>query len=154
MSRQRPTFGGAGDVSIARRRTGSDADLDITPMIEVTFLLLIFFMEPSTMNPTREVDVPPAEFGVGISANESTVITVRPPQDNAPPLVELGEGTGEFVGLDDVPAFVEREAGEGRNQIIIKADRDAPHGFVQQVARQVKSVDGVQMSFEFQDTPS
>ncbi|HAA50734.1 MAG TPA: hypothetical protein DCE43_13545, partial [Planctomycetaceae bacterium] len=32
------------DNAFSRKRSESDADLDITPMIDVTFLLLIFFM--------------------------------------------------------------------------------------------------------------
>lgn len=120
-------------------------------MIDVTFLLLIFFMVTSTMNPTRDVDIPPAEYGIGVAAGDATVLTVRPSEGNALPVIELGEGTGDFGSLEEVPAFVEREAREGRNQVIIKADRDAPHGFVQRVGQQVNSVEGVEMSYGVQD---
>ncbi len=146
MSRRNRSFSGS-----ARRRSGSDADLDITPMIDVTFLLLIFFMVTSTMTPTRDVNVPVAEYGVGVSAGDSTIITVKSPEGNAQPVIELGEDSGEFGSLEEIAPFIGREAAEGRTQVIIKADRDAPHGFVQQVAQQVTSVEGVQMSYGVKD---
>ena len=35
-----------------------EEDLDITPMIDMTFLLLIFFMVTSTMKPDEVLDIP------------------------------------------------------------------------------------------------
>ena len=43
-------FGESGGLGRAKKK--DEADLDITPMIDVTFLLLIFFMVTSTMQGT------------------------------------------------------------------------------------------------------
>ena len=50
------------------RKRGEEAELDITPMIDVTFLLLIFFMVTSTMQGKPDLDVPPVKHGVGVDA--------------------------------------------------------------------------------------
>jgi len=154
VSRRRRSLGAGEGVSIVRRRrSGSAADLDITPMIDVTFLLLIFFMVTSTMNPASDVHVPVAEYGVGVAAANAAIITVKL-SDNGPPTIELGEDTGQIGALQDVSAFVEREALEGRFDVIIRADRDVPHGFVQKVGQQVANVEGALFSYEVEDKPS
>ena len=65
----------AGPV-IARRPVGETADLDITPMIDITFLLLIFFMVASTSDVQTSVELPPARHGKGVSERDSVIITI------------------------------------------------------------------------------
>lgn len=139
-----------GEPTPTRKRVGGEADLDITPMIDVTFLLLIFFMVSSTMNPARELDLPPADYGTGVPDAAVAVITINLPEGGRPTL-ELGEGSGTTAELDDVPAYVEAQARDHRTEVVIKADRDVPHGFVQKVARQVLSVDGMKFSYAVRD---
>ncbi len=40
-----------------KKKKAEEADLDITPMIDVTFLLLIFFMVASKMDPQKQANV-------------------------------------------------------------------------------------------------
>ena len=147
MSR-RPLFEDAGeDESAVPRRAIPQADLDITPMIDVTFLLLIFFMVTSTMQGAPDVEVPPAKHGVGVDANAATVVTVkRPEAAGESPTIVLGDGRGEVGDLDGVRAYVERGRDAGIAQVIVKADRDVPHGFVQEVVKAVNSVERVTFS--------
>ena len=71
-----------------------DDQLDITPMIDVTFLLLIFFMVTSTMQAEQALDVPTADHGLGIEANSAIVVIIR---QGEPPLIELPE-----EGISDI----------------------------------------------------
>ena len=50
--------------------------MDITPMIDVTFLLLIFFMVTSTMETPDALKIPEARNGVGVNTQEATTITI------------------------------------------------------------------------------
>lgn len=59
-----------------RTRRVTTGDMDITPMIDVVFLLLIFFMVASTMQGTPEIDVPPAVHSLGVEANDAVVVTI------------------------------------------------------------------------------
>jgi len=45
------------------RRQLEDTEMDITPMIDVTFLLLIFFIVASKMDESANVPLPPAAPG-------------------------------------------------------------------------------------------
>ncbi|MEZ6068519.1 MAG: biopolymer transporter ExbD [Planctomycetaceae bacterium] len=47
------------------KRAAEEDDLDITPMIDVTFLLLIFFMVTSTMEPEGGLKIRPRRTGWG-----------------------------------------------------------------------------------------
>ena len=42
-------------LKLGRRRGGEDVEMDITPMIDVTFLLLIFFLVASKMSADQAV---------------------------------------------------------------------------------------------------
>ena len=61
MTERSPLFSdGDDDGRFRRRKSNTEMELDITPMIDVTFLLLIFFMVASTMQATAENDSPTA----------------------------------------------------------------------------------------------
>ena len=53
---------------LGQKKKKDEADLDITPMIDVVFLLLIFFMVTSTMQGTPDRDIPPASSGTNANA--------------------------------------------------------------------------------------
>ena len=48
---------------LPHRRVKNSADLDITPMIDIVFLLLIFFIVASVPDPQVEADLPHARHG-------------------------------------------------------------------------------------------
>ena len=60
------------------RKNREDDEMDITPMIDITFLLLIFFIVCSTMDPTKIGTIPEADNGLAISAKNSAVIFIKP----------------------------------------------------------------------------
>lgn len=130
---------------ITGRKT-PEADLDITPMIDCVFLLLIFFMVTSTMRGNVDQNVPAAEHGVGVDTRG--VMTVRVEAGDGVPRVFLDKAE---VTIEEVRAFVEQGMQSGLNLVVIKADREVPHGFVQQVTRAVTSVEGVKFSIGVQD---
>ena len=125
-----------------RRRTRTnDEELDITPMIDVTFLLLIFFMVASTMQGKADLPLPPAQSGVGVVADNSTVITLL--AADGVPSIKLGDGPGAPEGtLEQVATYVSDGVAAQKTSLIIKADRDLPSGFVEDVAR-AANVEGV-----------
>jgi biopolymer transport protein ExbD len=64
-----------------KRRLG--VKIDNTPMVDVAFLLLTFFMLTTTMNrpQTMEINLPPAETTVEVA--ESNLLTLRVKEDGA-----------------------------------------------------------------------
>lgn len=128
-----------------RRNRSADAELDITPMIDVTFLLLIFFMVSSTMRGTPDLPLPPANSGEDVVADESVMLTVI--NDEGVPTVHLGGSPDALTGSsDDVSEYVTAAIADQRTTVIINADRDLPSGFVEDVAA-AANVEGVERMF-------
>lgn len=138
-----------------RNRAGSDADLDITPMIDVTFLLLIFFMVTSTMKPSGDLDMPSAVHGTGVDTTTSTFITIKAPEvQGGAPQILLGQGgDSQEATLEEVRPYVEAGLPD-KTYLIIKAEREVPHGFVNKVGQQVADLEGLQFFLAVQEKRS
>ena len=78
--------------SLRPRRQLEDTEMDITPMIDVTFLLLIFFIVASKMEESANVPLPPAVTGHPVLVKQSVVITVGEGPDDATAAVYKGDG--------------------------------------------------------------
>ncbi len=64
------------DVLLRRGRRSDSVDMDITPMIDIVFLLLIFFLVASIPDMQVEADLPPARHGTGINPRSAVVFTL------------------------------------------------------------------------------
>lgn len=136
----------------------ADVELDITPMIDVTFLLLIFFMVTSTMQQEAQLQVPPAKHGEGVAMDSAIVITIA--TRDGEPEIYLGDGIDMKRGavpIGEVAAYVAAEMNQGgvaKSTLIIKADRELPSGFVEEVARTANEVEGIEKFYVgIQDKP-
>ena len=121
------------DNPFARRRVTA-GDLDMTPMIDVTFLLLIFFMVSSTMQSAPDIDLPVAAHSVGVETDGAAVITVFTGGPQNPPRIVLGDGTGEEVTVEEIRGYVSEAVSAGKTKIVVKAEGDITHGFIGEVA--------------------
>ena len=138
MTGRKTTFADAADDGWGgRKRATTEAELDITPMIDVTFLLLIFFMVTSTMDPEEALDVPPALHGLGVAADAAIIIVVT---QGDPPGIHSPDKTLMTNDPENVGPYVEQRVQAGSREVIIKAERQVKTGFVQKVPRQVHNV--------------
>jgi biopolymer transport protein ExbD len=114
---------------LPRRPVADTAEMDITPMIDITFLLLIFFLVCSTAAMRSEVDLPPARHGTGVSDRNSVVLKVEDRGKSAPPRVSLVDGSEETVLADEEQ--ITRAVEEGllkKSSLLVKAEKGVPHG--------------------------
>ena len=148
----RNTFSGGASAWQSRPKNQEDMDLDITPMIDVTFLLLIFFMVTSTMQESRDLEVPAAKHGVGVDTSEgTTMLIVNGAGDGAPPTIELEDG--REISLEELDAVVAESMQSDKTHFVIKASGQVSHGFVQQVTRVVNAQEGATFSIGVRDKP-
>ena len=119
------------------KRTGDEADLDITPMIDVTFLLLIFFMVTSTMQGTPDLDVPPAKHGEGIEGGVEIVLHA-PESPDSPAVIVLD---GEQASIEEMKTYVAENISEENYQVVFMADRDVPEGALVEVQKAVAEIE-------------
>ncbi len=61
---------------LPRRKSDDESDLDITPMIDITFLLLAFFVMVSKMDPQMAVKLPQALNGDVIPEKNCVVLVI------------------------------------------------------------------------------
>ena len=137
---------------IVRRPVKDTADLDITPMIDITFLLLIFFLVASTADVHTSVKLPNARHGKGVSERTSIIITVAERGGPGPALVYLGDGTNSTPLTDEPDAQQEQIAkavqeafDEGRSTVLIKAAKGVLHREVSRVASAAGLVENIQL---------
>jgi len=142
------------DAAFTRKRSEYDADLDITPMIDVTFLLLIFFMVTSTMQPDDVLDIPTSVHGLAVESNSAILITISAGE---PPMINLVQDKNKTEDPESVGPYVQTYMQQGHKHVIIKAERLVQHGFVQKVTREannvIKEFDGASFSIAVEDKP-
>ena len=141
-----------------RRRKLDLGELDITPMIDVTFLLLIFFMVTSTMKEPATADVPPASHGVWTDSGEALTITVvRPGGEGGEVEVILPDGSRQTLAdlrrTGALKTLVEAAVSGDppRSEIILNADRDLPHSAVREVSQMIGGVEGIRLFLGVRD---
>ena len=151
MTVKRSTFADAADDGWGdRERAPSEAELDITPMIDVTFLLLIFFMVTSAMHASSDLEMPAAKHGIGLETDKTTVLIVQNPESEGEvPVIVLENG--DEVSLEEVTFEVQQQLQNNISQVIIKADGRVTAGFVQEVIKAVTQVEGVGFSIAVRD---
>lgn len=121
-----------------------DEELDLTPLIDVAFLLQIFFMITSTIAMSGSIVMPEAKNGVAPNLTKAIVMTIF--KTDAGPELYLADGKGKkgVAQLTDIPAYVQEELVKGHNIILIKADTAVASGFVEDVARTASQVEGIE----------
>ncbi|MDZ4787903.1 MAG: biopolymer transporter ExbD [Blastochloris sp.] len=103
--------------------------IDVTPLIDVVLLLLIFFMLSSTfvLQPGIKVNPPKGLNNTGVSDSRHIInITAQ-----KPPVVFLND---QITSLDqlskDLNVISKKDVDV---TVILRADQDVPHGFVTQI---------------------
>lgn len=132
-----------------RKRNSDDGELDVTPMIDVTFLLLAFFVVVSRMDPQAAVALPMASYGDSIQDKEAvTLIVVLDPDDSEVVRIYKGRSMSdeslvsegdEESQRDEIAEYVESELSNypTKTSILIKAEGQVKTGMVELVKRGV-----------------
>jgi len=137
------------DEAVIPRRPFDNEDPDITPMIDMTFLLLIFFIVTSTMDPAEIGKIPKAISGLNIPAEESAVLFMV--NGTGGKAVIKSSDDVEFSPDEDSQAteiveFITEQLDGGKKQVMLFGDGDVPVGEVTRVQRIVGDA--------FEDLPS
>ena len=136
-----------------RRRNKDDGELDITPMIDVTFLLLAFFVVVSKMDPQAAVPLPVASYGVSIQDKSAVTLIVVVDKDDSDKIsIFKGTSMGQETKIPDgdpetqeelIAAYVEDELSTHptKEAILVKAAGNVKTGMVELVKRGVFNSD-------------
>ncbi|MEA1950997.1 MAG: biopolymer transporter ExbD [Planctomycetota bacterium] len=124
-------------IRFAKKKSGDEEELDMTPMVDVTFLLLIFFMVTAAFSMQKSLEVPtpdedkastqqrivdPEDGNIVVRIDQDSTIWVN--ESEAPSeqdlLVKLREAKQGSPGSDSPPI----------NSLLVMADGDARHEVV------------------------
>ncbi len=138
---------GGGAVQFPRPKR-SDDEVDMTPMIDCVFLLLIFFLVGSIPDLKTAVELAPARYGAGADPFRSVIVTVADAGENQPAAVYIADGKiGAPLSGDPAAqhaALVEalkQGIQEGKTTFMIKAEKSVKHRDVSRVASAAKDIE-------------
>jgi biopolymer transport protein ExbD len=141
------------------RQNPQEEEMDITPMIDMTFLLLIYFLVAAQPDQNTSVDLPKALNGSTVAQLEAVVFTVGQGGLNSAP-VYLGDGMHPEAILPDLPeerdsqirSAVEKGMRGGHNDVVVKADKGVLYREVDRVVKSVSKIEGVSIHLAVLET--
>ena len=120
-----------------RKKVDSEEGIDMTPMVDVTFLLLIFFMVTAAYSLQKSIEVPAPDQEES-STNARTIEDVETDDDYV--IIRIGRDNTVWVNEQEAPSEQEvlvklREAREGQpgtsgsgpTSLLVLADEEARH---------------------------
>ena len=118
----------------------SDDEMDITPMIDITFLLLIFFLVASRMNAEQAIELPKARHGGVVAGKESVIILMK--RGTGDQAEVLKEDASPFANETEqqnaeIAEYVQQGIDAGKKHVIIKAEGNVRHGEVGRVSEAI-----------------
>jgi biopolymer transport protein ExbD len=124
-----------------------DARFDVTAMVDLVFMMNIYFLVSWTQTAMAEIDLPAAQHCTAADGERSQMITIL-----KGPRVYLGSvGEGKELSANEIDARVQDVVERGmlespkKDIVLIKAERDVPIRDVWRVAGVATSVTGTQL---------
>jgi biopolymer transport protein ExbD len=121
---------------VPRRRKREDAEMDMTPMVDVVFLLLIFFMITTSFGLQKAIELPVPDK----EQNAKQASTPKQPEDqDAEIVVNVTKENRIFVEGEEAPTRQElyarlrdrqHQGGRQTNRLLVVAESQASHEFV------------------------
>ena len=124
-----------------RRKPHEEAAMEMAPMIDVTFLLLIFFMLTNSLANPASMAVPEALHGRGVTLEGQQLILIDEQGEYF-----LGESATRSSRADSLAALVKEVQANVRSNpvgldVIISAHKDVKHLYVRQLLEGLASID-------------
>lgn len=130
-------------VAQRRKKKHEEAEMDMTPMIDVTFQLLIFFMLTNSLANPAPLPVAEAQYGRGVTPDGKQIILVDDQGQYF--LGEQAVPENLAPSLDDLVAEVGRNASAapGPMEVIVTAHRKSKHALVRKLVDRLGSVPNI-----------
>jgi biopolymer transport protein ExbD len=141
---------------LIRSKTFEETEMDITSMIDLTFLLLIFFLVAGKMDPSGALQLPPARYGMPVVEKSSIIVTLAAGEDGKA-VVYCGNGivdqnrvSGSDLAAQEekVAGYVEQEFQTGAKlNVLIKAAKGIKTREVTRIAKAATRNESVQQLY-------
>jgi biopolymer transport protein ExbD len=130
------------DVAVRRRQADEDDDVDMIPLIDISLVLLIFFMMTATVAVSgADIETPQTYHGVELTADAEMLWVGLDRAENGSPVYSIGQGDRPAADGDQglsLPQVLERLDAKirdsGRGCVVrVAAHKKLPYGAVQQL---------------------
>ena len=145
-------FGETGsDQLIARRPDSEPPEFDITAMVDLVFMMNIYFLVTFVTVAMGELNLPAATHVTALDADSAVILTVARTLDGKSVAVYLGDGTKTQpitdVGQQEqrIQAAVEQGVAEGKKAVLLKAEKKVRLADLFRIAT-AASVEGVKLN--------
>jgi len=143
----------------SKRREEDDDEVDMIPLIDVSLVLLIFFMMTATVSSgiISPIQTPPAEhqlaeigkdmFWVGVDSKSGAGAIERGPDGKELPWLSFGDDTGTFLlpstRLDDLARSIKTQLDnrEGPVRLRLRADLNMPIEEIQKITLDLQGIE-------------
>jgi biopolymer transport protein ExbD len=138
------------DPLIPRRPIHDEAKFDITAMIDLVFMMNIFFLVTSVTAALAEMDLPTAKHCAPSDRDNSTLITIVAGEDRGPGRIYINdEGDGKPIVEGDeeraIKAAVEAGVKSNKKTVLIKAEKSVRLRDISRVGTLAVSVPGTEL---------
>ncbi len=131
------------DVIQPRQPMPIDDEIDFTPMVDIVFLLLIFFMVATKISRSPKVELPKAFHGKNMIEKEFVIVVVR---KGSAELAEVMRMDGTKFSADveqqesEIGEYVEAGMQSGLTQVLVKSEGEVKYGEVERVRQAIATV--------------
>jgi biopolymer transport protein ExbD len=136
-------------MKFKRHKTGDDFRVNLTPLIDTVFLLLIFFMMTTTFNRETQlkINLPEAKSENSVKQHSIRIII----DEHGEYAINDFEHTLINSKLDTLKSAIKKAAGENSNpSLLISADKNSPHYAVVKAMEAARDLGFIKLSFEAQ----
>lgn len=119
-----------------KRRSGGDLILEITPLIDVVFLLLIFFMVATTFDVSSafRIDLPKTSVSKKVDAVRDIQVLIDKNKNMYINYRENSKSTSEKVNEENfIKLLSERLKNSSKKEVVISADKTIDYGYVVEI---------------------
>jgi biopolymer transport protein ExbD len=136
------------------KRLEEDAHFDITAMIDLVFMMNIFFMVTAMATALAEINLASAQHCMAADTEGAVIITIM--ANASEPLVYLGSADGTPLAHDEqdkaITAAVEQALASGHGNVIIRAEQEVLHKDVARIARMASESSEVKLHLAVLET--
>jgi biopolymer transport protein ExbD len=136
---------------VPRRPAHDEAKFDITAMIDLVFMMNIFFLVTTVTAALAEIDLPAARHCAPADRDTSVLLTIMAGPDRGPGLLSIDEGPQDLSLADidvhepKIRAAVEAGVRANKNTVLIKAEKKVRLKDVSRVGAIAVAVPGTEL---------
>jgi biopolymer transport protein ExbD len=116
--------------------------IDMTPLVDVAFLLLIFFMTTTQFQPPEKEKITLPKSASEFKKPESNIITANVTTEGRIRLefVERREKKDQIVDVSTFGGWLQTaRLSNPSAYVLLKADKDAPYGVIEQIMKELQN---------------